>query len=872
MNSDYIKTSSNRDLPTVTHVLVLEDENSRQTIILEDANYSIGRDPRNKIALASKKVSRFHATLLRRTDTKNKSFSYWLLDGDLQGNRSTNGIFINDKRCLVQELKHQDIIRLGFEIQASYYVVNNISDLALLQSGDFQQSKEPENTIQGNQSSSSLPLSVADAKQTLVISEPNMESEDSINFQRTNTNAYSTSTATSDSEITKLASFPELSPNPIIEMDWDGNITYLNPSAITKFPELKNAPITDNHPILLGLIKNIENHGHNNKLFVREVTIKDQVFEQYIHYLSDKKLIRTYVFDFTKRKVLETQLQESEERFKAFISQTKEGIFLVDANNKKILEANNALADLLGYGLEEIYSLKLYDLIDLNTGALDEQIETIIKSKKEKNFLKHFNYKSKNKLLVELESNITWVSYGDQIILSFAVRPANKNIHQDTFIQEQGLYDLETGLPNRQLFMEQLNTAMANSRRSSGLLSIIFIDLEILEENQKTLSYSLKSSILEGFGRRLRASLRSGDTVAHWESYQFVCLLPQVRSIKDMGRVAHRMLESLKPPFFLENQKIHIRSNMGIAIKPQDTTNITTEILLNQGQSALSKSKEFNKNNYKFFDEKVQLEVARLLRIEKLLAHALERNEFCLYYQPQIDVEKNKVTGLEALVRWNHPDLGRITPDQFIPLSEETGLIVPMGEWVIETACTQRQIWQRDNLALTKQPICINISNQQFQQPNFVAMVKNILYKVQIDPSLLELEITETTIGNDIELAEKTIKELKELGVRIALDDFGTGSVALGYLKKFAFSTLKIDRPVINSFINDNQEKAMVNVLIAMAESLNLRVVAEGVEIKAQLEELLKLGCKEIQGNLLTSALTLEDINKFLVNSCYLSE
>lgn len=848
MNSDFIKTTLNRDLQPITHVLVLEDENSRQTIILEEANYSIGRDPRNKIPLSSKKVSRFHATLLRRTDTKNRTFSYWLLDGDLQGNRSTNGIFINDKRCLVQELKHEDVIRLGFEIQASYYVLSNTSDLTLLQSGDFQQSKEPESTVKSGRISSRN----QEMKQTLVISEPNMEGEETTNFHQ-------------NSEITKLASFPQLSPNPIIEMDWQGKITYLNPSALAKFPELKNSPLTGDHPLLLGLIKNIENHGNNNKLFVREVTIKDQVFEQYIHYLSDKKLIRTYVFDFTKRKILETQLQESEQRYKAFISQTKEGIFLVDANNKKILEANNALADLLAYSLDEIYSLKLYDLIDLNTATLDEQINFILKVKKDKNIVKQFNYKNKNKLLVELESNITWINYGDQTILSFAVRPANKNIHQDTFIQEQGLYDLETGLPNRQLFMEQLNTAIANSRRNDNLLCIIFLELEILEENKNTLDYNLRSSILDGFAKRLRSSLRSGDTVAHWEMYHFVCLLPQVRSIKDIGKVGNRMLESLKPPFYLDNKKIHIKTGMGIALKDQES--VTSEILLNQVQGALSKSKESGSNNYKFFDQKIQLEVERLLRIEKLLAHALERNEFLLYYQPQISLELHKITGLEVLIRWEHPDLGRITPDQFIPLAEETGLIVPIGEWVIETACNQRKTWQEN--ILINQPICINISPQQFQQPNFVGMIKNILTKTELDPHLLELEITEKTIAPDLELATKTLKELNELGVRISLDDFGTGAVALGYLKQFQFSTLKIDRPLIQGFITNNQERAMIKVLIAMAESLNLRVVAEGVEVKAQVDELVKLGCQEIQGNWLTTALNLEDVNKFLTTSSY---
>ncbi|BAQ65942.1 EAL domain-containing protein [Geminocystis sp. NIES-3709] len=859
MNSDYLKTTFSKDLQPITHVLVLEDENSRQTIILDEPNYSIGRDPRNKISLASKKVSRFHATLLRRTDTKNRTFSYWLLDGDLQGNRSTNGIFINEKRCLVQELKHEDVIRFGLEIQASYYVLNNISDLALLQSGDFhQQSPESESTIQPAKSNphSMIP------KQTLVISEPNimesMESENTATFSRN-------SDGGKNSEITKLASFPELSPNPIIEMDWEGNITYLNPSAVNKFPELKTNPSTENHPLLVGLIKNIENHGNNNKLFVREVTIKDQVFEQYIHYLSEKKLIRSYVFDFTKRKVLETQLKESEQRYKAFISQTKEGIFLVDASSKKILEANNALADLLGYGLDEIYSLKLYDLIDLSTSVLDEQIEFILKSKKDKNLVKHFEYKSKNKLLVELECNITWISYGDQTILSFAVRPANKNIHQGTFIQEQGLYDLETGLPNRQLFMEQFNTAIANSRRINGLLCIIFLELEILEDTKENLGYTLKSSILDGFAKRLRASLRSGDTVAHWESSHFVCLLPQVRNIKDVGRVSYRMLESLKPPFFIDNHKIHIKTSMGIAIKDEEP--LTSEMLLNQSQTALFKSKESGSNNYKFFDPKIQVEVERLLRLEKLLSHALIRNEFSLVYQPQVTIEKEQITGLEALIRWDHPDLGKVTPDQFIPLAEETGLIVSIGQWVIETACTQRNLWQQDKLK--NQPICINISTQQFQQPNFVGMIKNILHKTSLNANLLELEITEKTIASDVELATKTLKELDQLGVRISLDDFGSDTVALGYLKQFHFSTLKIDRPVVKNFNADNHDKALISAMISIAKSFNLRIVAEGVEIKSEVEELSKLGCQEIQGNWLTSPLTAEDMTKFLLDFSY---
>jgi len=852
MNSDYMQTSSQSDLQPITHVLVLEDDSSRRTIILEEANYSIGRDPRNKIVLSSKKVSRFHATLLRRTDTKNRSFSYWLLDGDLQGNRSTNGIFINEKRCLVQELKHEDVIRFGFEVQARYFVLNSIDDLALLQSGDFQKQLDSEDSTGRLQDSAKKNVERKKSekvnKQTLVISEANLESEKD-NLQ--------------DTEIAKLASFPELSPNPILELDWNGNITYLNPSAVNKFPELKNSVSASSHPLLLGLIENISSHGKHNKLFVREIQIKDQIFEQYLHYLPDKRLIRSYIFDFTKRKALESQLEESQQRYRAFISQTKEGVFLVDANNKKVLEANNALADLLGYSLEEIYSLKLYDLIDLSTAILDDQVDFILKSNKDKGVVREFSYKSKNKLPIELESNIVWISYGDQVILSFTVRPVSKNINQQTYIQEEGLYDLETGLPNRQLFLEQLKTAIANHRRQKGILSVIFLELEILEEGKETLSYNLKRGILEGFAKRLRASLRGGDTISHWESSQFVCLLPHVRSVQDTGRVCTRMLESLKPPFFLDNHKIYTKIAIGVAFKENEDK--SSETLLNQAQTALSKSKDAGKNNFKFFDPQKQEKIERFLRIEKLLGHALERKEFTLLYHPQVAIDLKKITGVEALIRWNHPDLGCVTPDQFIPMAEETGLIVEIGEWVLETACRQRVAWQ--GKCLDNQPICVNISSQQFQQPNFVLMVKTILDETKLNPFLLELEIKEITINEDTERILNILGELKNLGIRIALDDFGTGISGFGYLKQFSFSSLKLDRPVIQEMRSNPQDQALVNAIITLSKSFdNLRIIAEGVEEKSQLEDLVKLGCQEIQGNWLTPPLNDEDLTKFLAN------
>ncbi|HIK36613.1 MAG: EAL domain-containing protein [Geminocystis sp.] len=841
------------DVNPAIHVLVVQDDCSRRTIVLDEANYSIGRDPRNKIVLSSKKVSRFHATLLRRTDTKNRTYSYWLLDGDLQGNRSTNGIFINDKRCLVQELKHEDVISFGQDVQAVYYILHSPEQLQLLQAGDFVKPPELESTSSVAAATVERKREILEksTKKTVVATEGYVEEA-----------GVALASNTPAADVAKLASFPELSPNPIFELDWDGNITYLNPAATNKFPELKNNPPVDTHPLLMGLLKNIDStQGKDNKLFVREVHIKEQVFEQYIHYLPERKLIRSYVFDYTRRKAIEAQLQETEERYRLFISQTRDGILLVDAQNKKILEANQAIADLLEYSVEELFSLKLYDLIDLTTNVLDKQIELILASKKEQNFVREFVYKGKNKLPVSLETSISWLTYGDQILLLFTIYPPHKQTQQQTYIQKDSLYDLETGLPTRQLFLEQLKTAIANSRRQKGLLSVIFLELEILEEGRDTLNYSLKSKVLEGVGKRLRACLREGDVICHWEGAVFACLLPRIRSARDAGRVSSRLLEALKPPFFLDHQHIYTRVYIGIAVREREEE--TLQSLIQQAQTALQKSKEAGGNNYKFADVSRQTEIDRFLRLERLLSYALERGEFRLYYQPQLSTTIGKITGVEALLRWQHPDLGLISAEQFLPMAEETGLIVPIGDWVIENACQQRRRWQEGYLQ--NQPICINISSQQLQQRNFVQKLQAILEKLDLPPSYLELEIQEKTIEKAPDDVFSTLEKLRDLGIRIALDDFGTSDVSFGYLKRFPFTTVKIDRPVIKTLLTQPQEKALVSAIMAFSRGLeNVRIVAEGVEDKSQIEELVKLGCAEIQGNWLTAPLNPEEMTAFL--------
>ncbi len=841
MTNQDSKATFNKQLEQNTHILVIDDQESKQTILLEDANYSLGRDPRNSIVVNSKKISRFHATLLKRSDARKKTFSYWILDGDLQGNRSTNGIFVNEKRCLVQELKNGDQIKLGYEVEATYIVVSNVSELMALKLDDLQQLKNKQTQSREDSRVSRESLN----KQTLVISEGNLEKEEPTNL-----------------ELTKLASFPELSPNPIMELDWEGNITYLNPSAKSKFKELSITSSPLDHPLVNGLLKSSKNYGSNNNLFVREVRIGEQIFEQYIHYLASKKLIRCYIFDFTKRKQLEAQLKESQQRYQAVINQTKEGIFLLDSTEEKIIEANAAFCDLLGYSIDEISSITVGDIIPLDRLVLQAKLDEFLE---QKNSVTELNFRHKNGSSLKLEVNVNVINYGDQQIFCFTLRPLNRIDSKATVIQsEQGLYDLATGLPNRNLFMEQLLNAIANNKRSQGLLSLISLELE-QTGSISPISYDLKASLLEGFAKRLRTCLRSGDTVARWEENQFTVLLPQVRSIKDVGKIATRIKDALQPPFFIEKQKIYLRTSMGIVICDEDGNE--AEILLKNAQKTLEKSKEKSQNNFLFYNQQTQKTIERLLKLEKLLHHALERQEFLLYYQPQVDVKTKKITGVEALLRWQHPELGRISPQQFIPLAEETGLIVPIGEWVIDTACWQNKMWLQNGI--TPAPITINLSKQQFKQPNLVGLVKNVLDKTGLKPNLLELEITEKVIMEDGDVAVKILNQLNELGVRISLDDFGSGISGVGLLKQFKFHTLKLDRAVIKNLESSDQDLAIVSALITLGKNFGLRVVAEGVETKLQLELLSNLGCDEIQGNLFTEPLSREDATNFLGNPSY---
>ncbi|MEG4087706.1 EAL domain-containing protein [Microcoleus sp. POL10_C6] len=433
----------------------------------------------------------------------------------------------------------------------------------------------------------------------------------------------------------------------------------------------------------------------------------------------------------------------------------------------------------------------------------------------------------------------------------------------EEIIRYQAVYDQLTGLPNRILFNERLLASLKQAKQTKKMLAVMFLDLDRFKKINDTLGHAAGDRLLEGFAGRISDTLRSTDTVARWGGDEFTILLPDINCLEDAVKTAQRILNNLKPAFKLEGQPFHVSSSIGIALYPDDGED--AETLVKNADAALYYAKEMGRNNYQLYTSTLNPHGSHLLTIEHRLHEALEQGEFEVFYQPKVNITTWQIQGMEALLRWQHPQLGLVTPATFIPIAEENGLIVPIGEWVLQTACTQNKAWQ-DAL----QPdlrVAVNVSARQFQQFNLLEMVAKCLEKSGLAPQYLELEITETTAMQDVDYTTKVLRELQNMGVQIALDDFGTGYCSLNYLKKFPLNILKIDKSFVSGLTTDPCERAIAKAVATLGRDLNLSVVAEGVETKEQLECLRELHCQEIQGYYFSPALSAGDASKLLVNS-----
>ncbi len=467
-------------------------------------------------------------------------------------------------------------------------------------------------------------------------------------------------------------------------------------------------------------------------------------------------------------------------------------------------------------------------------------------------------YQGKLNAIVYLENRLATRSFAQERVevlkvLVSQISISLENAHLYRNLEHQAFYDLLTDLPNRKFFEEQLATAIANARRYQKMMAIIFIDLDRFKTVNDTLGHTIGDQLLQVFAQKLNSCLREGDSLARWGGDEFTLLLPQIHGAEDAAKISQRIIDALQHPFAIENHELHVQTSIGIALYPQDGEDVET--LLSKADAALYRAKQKGRNQYQFYLP--TMNTGELLRLENLLHRALKRKEFLLYYQPLINIKTGRLCGLEALVRWHHPELGIVSPQTFISLAEETGLILPLGEWVLETACAQNKAWQLAGLPWLK--VAVNLSPRQFQQKNLVAIVEKILDETGLDCRWLELEITESSIMQNMSFARKALQDLYEMGVHISMDDFGTGYSSLGYLKKLPFHTLKIDKSFVEELKHNPQDVAIISAVIALGRGLDLQVVAEGIETQMQVDILRNLGCELMQGYFFSRPLTAQD-------------
>ncbi|RUO77017.1 EAL domain-containing protein [Idiomarina seosinensis] len=421
-------------------------------------------------------------------------------------------------------------------------------------------------------------------------------------------------------------------------------------------------------------------------------------------------------------------------------------------------------------------------------------------------------------------------------------------------------YDALTGLPNRELLKDRMKQAFSFGERRGSLLAVVFIDLDSFKPINDSLGHEMGDSLLQAAAERLKQSIRPGDTLARLSGDEFVALLPDLAHYSDAALVTERMLGAMSKPFEIGNNELHISASAGIA-----TTDIFDQeplLLVRQADMAMYEAKKLGRNNYQWFDNSLDAEILKALKIRNALQSGIDNKQFELHYQPVFNLHNNELIGCEALVRWNHPSMGLVSPVDFISVAENTGQIVPLSRWILHRAC--KDFKKVKDLMASEAVISVNISAIHLLRTEFVTDISNALAAAGLEARYLQLEMTETVMVDHPELAIEKLTELKAMGVRIALDDFGTGYSSLSYLKSLPVDVVKVDRSFINELVNHRHDAAITEAIISMAHHLRLKVIAEGVETSAQRDYLRRCGCDAMQGFLLARPMSKITLTEFL--------
>jgi len=578
----------------------------------------------------------------------------------------------------------------------------------------------------------------------------------------------------------------------------------------------------------------------------------------------DNKLIYTVILrDVSERHKTVDALRSSEERFRSLVEQASDGIFINDAQGR-ILEINSTACEMLGYSHDEFIKLTISNFItssdiprlDTELMRLDNGVMSVSEW--------HFIRKDGSIFLGEVRARQLENGNVQSILIDITERRSAEDE-----IRNLAFYDPLTQLPNRRLLLDRLkHTLTTRTRGSSHSGALLFIDLDHFKDLNDTLGHDIGDLLLQQVALRLQFCVREGDTVSRFGGDEFVILLEDLskdtlEAAAETKTVGLKILTTLNQPYQLAQHKYHNTPSIGATLF--DGKKVEVEDMLKQADIALYQSKQAGRNTLRFFDPEMQDTINARAELESELRSAIEHKQFELYYQIQVN-SQNQAIGAEALIRWNHPQRGLIPPAEFIPLAEETRLILPIGLWVLKTACAQLQQWQQRSKTRDL-VLAINVSAKQFRHAKFVSEVIETIQRYDFNPALLKFELTESMLLDDIEDTITAMSALNELGIQFSLDDFGTGYSSLQYLKRLPLDQLKIDQSFVRDIVSDSNDRAIVRTIIAMAHSMDMDIIAEGVESEAQRVLLLNKGCKHFQGNLFGDTLPITQFEELLRNS-----
>ncbi len=578
--------------------------------------------------------------------------------------------------------------------------------------------------------------------------------------------------------------------------------------------------------------------------------------------LEALRVVGSQIGQLVQRKQAEEEVRASEERFRGLSALSSDMFWEQDEQYRFTSFTGLGAGKLPQDRVNAIIGKKRWeqDYLNMSADAWAEHI-AILEARKP--------FRDLELCRLDASGNKVWFSVSGEPVFDASgafkgYRGVGKEITERKLDEERIQYlanhDALTALPNRAMFTEVLNLAIENARRYRRSFAVLFIDLDRFKIINDTLGHEAGDKLLQEMGRRLTKTVRSSDVVARLGGDEFVVLVQEVGEPKQVEAVARKILSAVIKPLSIGGQECRVTASIGICMYPSEAQD--EQALMKSADIAMYRAKEEGKNTYKFFSQETNVHSFERLALETSLRRGLERGEFFLHYQAKLDLHTGQITGVEALLRWQHPELGMVPPGQFIPLAEETGLIVPIGKWVLETACRQNVAWQRDGLPRLR--MSVNLSARQFADEALLEDISAALKESGMAPELLELELTESMVMQNAERAGALLDEVKRLGVRIAIDDFGVGYSSLAHLKRFPIDTLKVDRSFIRDIPQDSEDKAITEAIIAMGKSLKLTVVAEGVETLEQQTFLRDRDCDEMQGFYFSKPISSEQFAELL--------